>query len=288
MAEESMRARAEGLLRGEFRERIWEPFRSAVEDYGLIAPGDRIAVCISGGKDSMLLACLMRMLREEPGGIPFSLRYLVMDPGYNPANRRQVEENARLLELPCDVVEEEIFRVANAQEKNPCFLCARMRRGYLYSHARALGCGTIALGHHFDDVIETTLMAALWGAQLQAMPPRLTAAHFEGMGLIRPLYRVRERDILAWRDACGLTFIRCACRFTEQQEAAGEEGHAGSSKRQEVKELLRRLDEEVPGTSDRVFESIHRLAPETFAGWKSGGVARSFQDGCPLPPGRET
>ena len=268
-----MRARAEELLRGAFRESVWEPFREAVRRYGLIGPGDRIAVCISGGKDSMLLACLMRMLREE-GEIPFGLRYLIMDPGYNPENRRRVEENARALEIPYDLFETDIFDVANAQEKNPCFLCARMRRGHLYSRARSLGCGKIALGHHFDDAAETTLMAALWGAQLQAMPPVLSSANFEGMTLIRPLYRVRERDIIAWKDACGLHFIQCACRFTENLG-----GQAHTSKRQEVKELLRRLDAETPGTSDRLFESLHHLELGTFPAWKSGGEKRSFLDG---------
>lgn len=269
-----MREKAEELLRGRFAGTILEPFREAVRRYGLIAPGDGIAVCISGGKDSMLLACLMRMLLEE-GGIPFTLRYLIMDPGYNPENRRRVEENARALDLPYDLFETDIFEVADRQEKNPCFLCARMRRGYLYSRAGSLGCGKIALGHHFDDVIETTLMAALWGAQLQAMPPILPSTNFAGMWLIRPLYRVRERDIIAWKDTCGLSFIRCACRFTE---GLGPDEHT-SSKRREVKELLRRLDGEIPGTSDRLFESIHDLRLETFPGWKSGGEAHRFSDG---------
>lgn len=259
MDKRNLRAIAEDLLRGEFCDTVWKPFRSAVYEYGLIDPGDRIAVCISGGKDSMLLACLMRMLREE-GEIPFDLRYLIMDPGYSAPNREKVEANARALGLPYELFETDIFSVANAQEKNPCFLCARMRRGHLYSHAQSLGCRKIALGHHFDDAIETTLMAALWGAQLQAMPPILNATNFEGMSLIRPLYRVRERDIIAWKDACGLTFIQCACRFTESLGP----GEHNASKRQDVKELIRRLDLEAPGTSDRLFESIHHLRTETF------------------------
>ena len=258
MGETDIRQRAEDLLRGPFRASILEPFGEAVRRYGLIAPGDAVAVCISGGKDSMLLAKLMQMYRPE-SPVPFTLRFLIMDPGYNAENRRRVEENARALGIPYDLFETDIFNVANRQVKNPCFLCARMRRGHLYSRARALGCSKIALGHHFDDVIETTLLAMLWGGQLQAMPPMLRAANFEGMSLIRPLYLVREADIEAWRDACGLRFIRCACRFTEGTET-GE--HA--SKRKEAKELLRRLDAEAPGTSQKLFESLHHLRTETF------------------------
>ena len=258
MGDQDVCQKAEDLLRGEFRESILEPFEEAIRRYGLIAPGDAIAVCISGGKDSMLLAKLMQLYQPQ-SPIPFSLRYLIMDPGYHPENRKKVEENAQRLGIPYDIFESDIFEVANKQVKNPCFLCARMRRGHLYSHARDLGCNKIALGHHFDDVIETTLLAMLWGGQLQAMPPILSATNFEGMSLIRPLYLVREAAIEAWRDTCGLQFIRCACRFTENTES-GE--HA--SKRKEAKELLRRLDEEVPGTSQKLFESLHNLRAETF------------------------
>ncbi len=245
-------------LRTVFADRIWQPFAEAVTRYGLIAPGDAVAVCISGGKDSMLLAKLMQLWRKE-SPVPFTLRFLIMDPGYNPENRKRVEDNTRLLEIPYTLFESRIFDVANAQVKNPCFLCARMRRGHLYSRARALGCNKIALGHHFDDVIETTLMAMFWGGQLQAMPPKLKATNFPGMQLIRPLYLVREAAIEAWRDANGLRFIRCACRFTENTET-GE--HA--SKRKEAKEIFKRLDEEAPGTSERFFESLHHLKTETF------------------------
>ncbi len=261
---------AEASILGPFRERIWEPFCRAVDRYGLVSPGDAVAVCISGGKDSMLLAKLMQLYQAERGD--FDLRFLIMDPGYNPENRQRVEENARLLGIPYTLFESEIFSVANAQTKNPCFLCARMRRGHLYSMARSLGCGTIALGHHFNDVIETTVMAMCWGGQLQAMAPVLDASHFPGMRLIRPLYLVHEDDIIAWRDANGLSFIRCACRFTEQSE----EDH--TSKRLEVTKLLRRLREEDPGVEQRVFDSLHHLQAETFPGWKRGGETLLYPD----------
>ena len=267
---------AEASILGPFRKRIWEPFCRAVDRYGLVSPGDAVAVCISGGKDSMLLAKLMQLYQAEHGD--FDLRFLIMDPGYNPENRQRVEENARLLGIPYTLFESEIFSVANAQTKNPCFLCARMRRGHLYSMARSLGCGTIALGHHFNDVIETTVMAMCWGGQLQAMAPVLDASHFPGMRLIRPLYLVHEDDIIAWRDANGLSFIRCACRFTEQSE----EDH--TSKRLEVKKLLRRLRETDPKVEQRIFDSLHHLQAETFPGLKRGGEAAA-QPGAPTRSG---
>ena len=266
----AVRAAAEESLRTRFAESIRAPFLEAVRRYGLIEAGDRIAVCISGGKDSMLLAKLMQMLQPE-SPVPFEVRYLIMDPGYNPENRARVEANARLLGIPYDLFEAGIFDVANSQLKNPCFLCARMRRGHLYSRARDLGCGKIALGHHFDDVIDTTLMAMLWGGQLQAMPPKLRAANFPGMSLIRPLYLVREEAIEAWRDANGLKFIRCACRFTEATEDGGHD-----SKRMEAKRLLRSLREKEPQAEQRLFESLHHLRLDTFPAWKSGGETHSF------------
>ena len=195
----------------DFRKPIWRPFMRAIRQYRLIQPGDRIAVCVSGGKDSMLLAKLMQLLQRH-SEVPFEAVNLIMDPGYSPENRRQVEENAKRLALDYTLVESDVFEVANAQAEHPCFLCARMRRGCLYRHAQALGCNKLALGHHYDDVIETTLMAMLWGGQIQAMPPRLKAQNFPGMELIRPLYQVREADILAWRNAFSLPFLRCACR----------------------------------------------------------------------------
>ena len=252
-------------LRTVFAEAIWQPFTDGIRRYGLIEAGDAVAVCISGGKDSMLLAKLLQLYQPE-SPVPFTLRFLIMDPGYNPENRQRVEANARLLGIPYTLFETDIFDIANRQVKNPCFLCARMRRGHLYSHARDMGCNKIALGHHFDDVIETTLMAMLWGGQLQAMPPKLNAINFPDMALIRPLYLIRESAIEAWRDTNHLEFIRCACRFTE-----GTETGEHDSKRKEAKKLLQRLDEEVPETSEQFFESLHHLDLESFPGWVSNG-----------------
>ena len=261
---------AERSLDSEFRDSIREPFLEAVRRYRLVRPGDRVAVCISGGKDSMLLAKLMQ-LSVQRGEIPAECVYLIMDPGYSPANRERVEANAKLLGIPYQVFNSDIFQVANSQERNPCFLCARMRRGFLYGRARELGCSKIALGHHFDDVIETTVMALLYGAQLQAMPPRLSSKNFPGMELIRPLYLIREQDIMAWRDRHNLSFIQCACRFTE-----GREHGSVDSKRQEIKLLLRRLSETHPDVARRVFEGICHLRADTLAGWKSRGEEHSF------------
>jgi len=255
-----------------YRETLWQPFCRAVKRYHLIQAGDKIAVCISGGKDSMLLAKLMELLHRHTEA-PFEVVYLIMDPGYNPENRERVESNARLLHIPYTLFESDIFEVANGQDKNPCFLCARMRRGCLYGKAQALGCNKIALGHHFDDVIETTVMGMLYGGQLQAMPPKLRAKNFPGMELIRPLYMVREADIIAWRDDNGLRFIQCACRFTEQ--ASREER---ASKRQEVKRLLRRLHEENPVVEQNVFGSIHNVQLDTMVAWKYKGEEHSFLD----------
>jgi len=263
---------AEASILGPFRKRIWEPFCRAVDRYGLVSPGDAVAVCISGGKDSMLLAKLMQLYQAERRD--FDLRFLIMDPGYNPENRQRVEENARLLGIPYTLFESEIFSVANAQTKNPCFLCARMRRGHLYSMARSLGCGTIALGHHFNDVIETTVMAMCWGGQLQAMAPVLDASHFPGMRLIRPLYLVHEEDIIAWKNANGLNFIQCACRFTENSAK-----HEGGSKRLEIKNLIKELKKTNPTIEDNIFASIHTCQLDTMVGWKHKGKSVSFLDG---------
>ena len=260
----------ESSLLKEFRKPIWRPFMNAIRRYELIQPGDRIAVCISGGKDSMLMAKLMQILQRH-SEVPFEAVYLIMDPGYNEINRRKVESNAKLLEIPYTLFESDVFEIADRQEKSPCFLCARMRRGCLYGKARELGCNKIALGHHFNDVIETTVMGMLWGGQLQGMMPKLHSKNFPGMELIRPLYRVHEEDILAWKDAHGLSFIQCACRFTENASAGD-----GGSKRQEVKQLLRRLNRDGGKVEKNVFNAIHMLQLDTFPGWKQGGIEHSF------------
>ena len=225
----------ERSIQKKYRKELWTPFVTAVKRYRLIEAGDRIAVCVSGGKDSMLLAKLVQQLHRY-SDVPFEAEYIAMDPGYSPANRQRIERNAALLRVPLRIFETDVFDVANAQEKNPCYLCARMRRGHLYSEAQRLGCNKIALGHHFNDVIETKVMAMLYGAQLQGMMPKVRSDNFPGMELIRPLYCVHEDDIIAWRNYNGLTFLQCACKFTEH--AAGE---IHASKRQEVKLLLKAL-----------------------------------------------
>ncbi|MBO4298378.1 MAG: tRNA 2-thiocytidine biosynthesis protein TtcA [Clostridia bacterium] len=260
----------ERSINKKFRKELWTPFMQAVRRYELIQPGDRIAVCISGGKDSMLLAKLMQELRRHTE-TPFELEFLVMDPGYNALNRRRIEENAALLRVPATFFETNVFAVANDTERNPCYLCARMRRGFLYSKARELGCNKIALGHHFNDVIETTVMAMFYGAQLQAMPPKLHSDNFAGMELIRPLYCVREDDIIAWARYNHLEFIRCACRFTENAAA-----DTGSSKRQEIKQLIKTLRRDNPDIEMSIFNSIHAVCLDTMPGWKSGGKEHSF------------
>ena len=265
----------EQLERGiltEFRETLWQPFCRSVKRYRLIQPGDKICVCISGGKDSMLLAKLIQLLHRHTE-FPFEAEYLIMDPGYNPENRARVESNAKLLGIPYTLYESDIFEVIDTQEKNPCFLCARMRRGCLYGKAQALGCNKIALGHHFDDVIETTLMGMMYGGQLQGMPPKLKAKNFPGMELIRPLYTVREDDICAWRDKNNLQFIQCACRLTEQ---ASREEHV--SKRLEVKRLIKALHAENPTLEWNIFGSIHNVQLDTMVGWKYKGKEISFLD----------
>ena len=265
--------RAESSLLKEFRKPIWRPFMNAVRAYELIKPGDKIAVCISGGKDSMLMAKLMQILQRY-SEVPFEAEYLIMDPGYNEINRRKVESNAKLLDIPYTLFESDIFEIANSQEKNPCFLCAKMRRGCLYGKARELGCNKIALGHHFNDVIETSVMGMLWGGQLQGMMPKLHSKNFPGMELIRPLYRVHEEDIIAWKNAHELTFIQCACRFTENCTMCDNGG--GGSKRQEVKQLLKRLNRDGGKVEKNVFNAIHMLQLDTFPGWKSKGEEHTF------------
>ena len=264
--------RLERSILTEYRETLWQPFCRAVKRYRLIQAGDKIAVCISGGKDSMLMAKLIQLLhRHSP--VPFEADYLIMDPGYSKENRERVESNARLLDIPYTLFESDVFEASGSQEKHPCFLCARMRRGCLYGKAQALGCNKIALGHHFDDVIETVLISMLYGGQLQAMPPKLRAEHFPGMELIRPLYMVREKDITAWKDAFGLSFIQCACRFTERAEEDRSE-----SKRMEVKRLIQTLHETNPVAEQNIFGSIHNVRLDTMAGWKYKGKEISFLD----------
>ena len=236
-----------------YRKELWTPFIVAVKRYELVQAGDKIAVCISGGKDSMLMAKLMQELQRH-SDVPFELVFLVMDPGYNEINRQKIESNAVLLNIPITIFETDVFAVANNSDKSPCYLCARMRRGYLYKKAQELGCNKIALGHHFNDVIETTVMSMFYGSQLQAMPPKLHSTNFPGMALIRPLYCVREEDIIAWKRDNG----------------------GGGSKRQEVKVLLRRLKRDNPNIENSIFRSIHGVALDTMPGYKTEGQEHSF------------
>jgi tRNA(Ile)-lysidine synthase TilS/MesJ len=256
-----------------YRKELWKPFIYAVQKYELIQAGDKIAVCISGGKDSMLMAKLLQELHRHTT-VPFELVYLVMDPGYNPINRQKIESNAQLLHIPITIFETNIFEVANSSEQSPCYLCARMRRGHLYSKAKELGCNKIALGHHFNDVIETTLLGMFYGAQLQAMMPKLHSTNFSGMELIRPMYCIHEDNIIAWRQYNQLEFIQCACRFTENCTICDNGG--GGSKRQEVKTLLRRLKRDSPDIEKSIFRSIHAVTLDTFPGYKLKGVEHSF------------
>ncbi|MBE7093889.1 MAG: tRNA 2-thiocytidine biosynthesis protein TtcA [Clostridiales bacterium] len=251
-----------------YRKTIWSPFVLAVKKYGLIESGDKIAVCISGGKDSILLAKLMQQLQRH-SDVPFELVYLVMDPGYNAENRAKIEENAKILNIPITVFESDVFAAAEtAAGDSPCYLCARMRRGHLYAKAKELGCNKIALGHHKSDVIETTLMGMLYGGQIQGMLPKLQSTNFEGMQLIRPLYCVLENDILRWKEYNKLEFIACACRFTENLERKEEPTF---SARKRVKELIAQLKKENENVEHNIFQSIHNVQLDTLVEYKQAG-----------------
>ena len=266
----------ERSINKKFHKDIWCKFTKAINVYELVKPGDKIAVCISGGKDSMLMAKLFQELKRH-NKFEFDVEFLVMDPGYDPANRRQIEENAALMHIPIRIFESEIFDAVVDIEKNPCYLCARMRRGHLYHWAQELGCNKIALGHHYDDVIETILMGMLYGGQIQTMMPKLHSTNFEGMELIRPLYLVREKDILHWRDYNDLTFLRCACRFTEQCEAE-RDNMEKTSKRQEVKELIARLAKVSPVIEANIFRSVENVNLSTIIAYKEHGEKHHFLD----------
>ena len=257
-----------------FRKTIWNPFTLAVRQYHLIQPGDKIAVCISGGKDSMLMAKLLQELQRH-SEVPFELVYLVMDPGYNEINRNKIESNAALLHIPITVFETDVFAVANSSEKNPCYLCARMRRGYLYSKAQELGCNKIALGHHYDDVIETILMSMLYGGQIQTMMPKLNSTNFEGMQLIRPLYMVREDDIKRWRDYNGLRFIQCACKFTDTCTTCAPDSRT-VSKRMEIKQLIAKLKLVNPQVEYNIFKSVENVMLNQVIAYKDDEGRHSF------------
>ena len=275
MKERSAVQQIERSITKTYRHTIWNPFIRAMKQYELVREGDKVAVCISGGKDSMLLAKLMQMLRRY-SDFPFELEFLVMDPGYNAENLARIVSNAQLLEIPITVFETNIFDVADKAEKYPCYLCAKMRRGHLYKKARELGCNKIALGHHFSDVIETTVMSLFYGSQLQGMMPKLHSTNYEGMELIRPLYCVHEEDIIKWCRYNDLEFIRCACKVTER--IAHSEDGVGDSKRQEIKLLLKELKKTNPNIEKSIFNAIHAVHIDTFPGYKSKGQDHSFLD----------
>ena len=255
-----------------FRKPVWRRFTKAINEYELIKDGDKIAVCISGGKDSMLMANLFQELARHRKK-NFEVVFLVMNPGYNEANYQLILENSRTLGIPITVFQSEIFDVVAGEESSPCYLCARMRRGYLYSRAKELGCNKIALGHHYDDVIETILMGMLYGAQVQTMMPKLHSTNFEGMELIRPMYLIREEDIIHWANYNGLRFLRCACRFTEQ---CADEETDKSSKRAEVKELIHNLAQKDPVIEFNIFKSVENVNVNTVVAYKKDGVKHHF------------
>lgn len=266
--------KAEDSIRGKFHKQLFSPFAKACKEYRLVEDGDRIAVCISGGKDSMLMAKLFQELQRHRK-ISFDLLFLVMDPGYNGDNRRLLEYNAETLGVPITVFESTIFDVVDTVEKNPCYLCARMRRGYLYSKAKELGCNKIALGHHYDDVIETILMGMLHGGQVQTMMPKLHSTNFEGMELIRPMYLIREADICRWRDWSELHFLQCACHFTDTCTTCHEDGTT-ASKRLETKKLIAALKETNPQIEANIFKSVSNVNLNTVIAYKKDGVRHHF------------
>lgn len=265
----------EGITK-RFRVPLLSRFVKAIKDYKLISNGDKIAVCMSGGKDSFLMAKLFQEYHKYSKE-KFDLKFVVMDPGYNKQNRNIIEENVRRLNIPIEIFESDIFESVYGVEKSPCYLCARMRRGYLYNYAKNVGCNKIALGHHYDDVIETILMGMLYGAQVQTMMPKLKSTNFEGMQLIRPLYLIREDDIKAWRDAYDLHFIQCACKFTDTCTTCRPDGQ-NRSKRQATKELIRMLKKESPDVEKCIFRSVENVNLDTVIAYKKGGKTHNFLD----------
>ena len=271
---EEKRARIEQSIIKKFRKPIWRAFTRALNTYDLIQEGDKIAVCISGGKDSMLMAKLFQELKKH-GKFQFETVFLVMNPGYNADNWKIIQDNAKLLGIPLTVFESDIFDTVATIEQNPCYLCARMRRGHLYAQAKALGCNKIALGHHFDDVIETILMGMLYSGKIETMMPKLHSQNFEGMELIRPMYLIKEDAVKAWRDYNGLQFIQCACRFTENCVSCG--GGRGS-KRDEMKELIAHFRKESDVIEKNIFKSVHNINLKTVIGYHKDDWTYNFLD----------
>ncbi len=256
----------------QYRKEIWRPFVKAINEYQLICDGDRIAVCISGGKDSMLMAKCFQELKRH-GRNNFEVEFMVMDPGYAPQNLQMIKDNATKLNIPIHIVDSNIFEIVDNIEENPCYLCARMRRGYLYRYAKELGCNKIALGHHFDDVIETILMSMFYGSEFKTMMPKLHSENYENMELIRPMYLIKEKDIMRWRDYHQLRFLQCACRLTKTIDEIG-----GGSKRFEIKQLINEYRKIYPNVDINIFRSIHNVNLRTIIGYKKDGIEYSFLD----------
>ena len=283
----SKREEVENSLRKKFHTPLFSKFAKAIREYELLKPGDKVAVCISGGKDSMLMSKLFQELKRHDK-FPFELEFVVMDPGYREENRKKIEENARLLGVPVRIFESQIFDAVDVIEKSPCYLCARMRRGYLYRAAKELGCNKIALGHHYDDVIETILMGLLYAGQFQTMMPKLHSTNFEGMELIRPMYLIREEDIIRWKDFHGLSFLQCACHFTETCWTVREDGTA-VSKRKETKQLIADLKKTNPYVESNLFQSVTNISLKTVIAYKDQkGVRHQFLEGYDGGPGSGT
>lgn len=272
---EDKQKEVETSIRKTFHKCIFSPFAKAINEYELLKPGDKVAVCISGGKDSMLMAKLFQEIKRH-NKFDFELVFLVMDPGYSEVNRLVIEKNARMLGVPITIFETQIFDAVYDVKQSPCYLCARMRRGYLYSKAKELGCNKIALGHHYDDVIETILMGMLYGAQVQTMMPKLHSTNFEGMELIRPMYYIREDDIIRWRDFNNLHFIQCACHFTDTCSSCREDGTT-ASKRMEIKQLIKDMKKVNPYVEGNIFKSVYNVSLGTVIEYKDkDGVKHNF------------
>jgi len=270
----NIREKAEDSIRKKFHKELWTPFAKAIVSYDLVKENDKIAVCISGGKDSFLMAKLFQELKRH-NKFPFELVFLVMDPGYSEENREIIEKNAEKLGVPITIFESDIFESVLNIEKSPCYICARMRRGHLYSKAQELGCNKIALGHHYDDVIETILMGMLYGGQIQTMMPKLKSTNFKGMELIRPLYLIREADIKKWRDYNDLRFLQCACKFTDTCSVSGGEN---TSKRVEIKNLIAEIKKTNPFVEQNIFKSVENVCLDTVIAYKKEGVTHRFTD----------
>ena len=262
----------ERTINKNFKKSIWSKFVKAINHYELIQEGDKIAVCISGGKDSMILAKCMQVLHKY-SKYPFEIEFLCMDPGYNDINRQRIEENAKLMNIPLRIFETEIFDIVATMDQSPCYMCAKMRRGYLYKNAQELGCNKIALGHHFDDVIETTLMSMFYGSEVKTMMPKLHSQNFEGMELIRPLYMVKEAAIIEWMNMNELKFIQCACRFTENCVL---DDQGGGSKRGEMKKLIKKLNKKDQGVDMNIFNAMHNVNMDTIIEYRKNGEKHSF------------